>query len=102
MFLTPSLIENAIQRARQIPRTEALKKVIRAKTSQRPVFVVSYDPRLPSITKIGNRHWRTMKQDPYVAEVFTVPPSIAYKRPQHIKDKITRTTRLGLKCQTPV
>ena len=29
-------------------------------------------------------------EDPYLAEVFPVPPLIAYKRPQNIKDKIIR------------
>ena len=86
----PGLIDSAINRAKQIPRTEALKKVERAKTSKRPVFVVSYDPRLPSITKIVTRHWRTMHQDPYLADVFPLPPLVAYRRPPNIRDKLIR------------
>ena len=84
------LINSAIERARQIPRKEALKKVVRNKESQRPVFVISFDPRLPSISKIISRHWRTMKQDPYLAQVFPQPPLVAYKRPANIKDKLVR------------
>ena len=83
------LINSAIQRARQTPKRESLKKVMRNKESQRPVFVISFDPRLPLISKIVSRHWRTMKQDPYLAQVF---PLVAYKRPANIKDK------LGLSC----
>ena len=86
----PGLIDSAINRAKQIPRTEALKKVERAKASKRPVFVVSYDPRLPSITKIVTRHWRTMHQDPYLADVFPLPPLVAYRRPPNIRDKLIR------------
>ena len=74
----PGLIDSAINKAKQIPRTEALKKVERATSSKRPVFVVSYDPRLPSITKIVTRHWRTMHQDPYLAYVFPLPPIVAH------------------------
>ena len=84
------VIDYAIGRARKVPRTEALKKVIRPKNSQRPVFVINYDPRLPSVTQIVGRHWRTMKQDPYLAEIFPLPPLVAYKRPPNIKDKLIR------------
>ena len=72
------VINNAIQKARKISRPEALKKVVKIQNSQRPVFTVSFDPRLPSISKIVNRHWRTMRQDPYLAQVFPQPPLIAY------------------------
>ena len=47
----PGLIDAAIEKARAIPRAEALKKVNPEKQSKRPVFVVTYDPRLPSIYK---------------------------------------------------
>ena len=42
------------------------------------------------MTQIIRRHWRTMNQDPYLAEVFPQPPLVAYKRPQNIKDKLIR------------
>ena len=83
-------VKAAIDRARMIPRPEALKQVVRNKTSRRPVFVITYDPRLPSITGIIKKHWRTMTQDPYLAEVYPIPPLIAYKRPPNIKDKLIR------------
>ena len=79
-----------IKKARQVKRTEALKKVVKEQKSRRPVFVISYDPRLPSITKIVGRHWRTMKQDTYLAEVFPLPPLVAYRRPPNIKDHLIR------------
>ena len=50
----PKLIDSAIQKAREIARTEALKRVCRQKTTSRPVFVMSFDPRLPSIPAIVN------------------------------------------------
>ena len=39
------LIDSAIQRA----RPEALKRVVREKGDLRPVFAISYDPRLPAL-----------------------------------------------------
>ena len=36
----PGVIHNAIDKARLIPRAEALKRVVRKKTSKRPVFAI--------------------------------------------------------------
>ena len=84
------MINAAIQKARKISRSEALKKVVKVKESQRPVFVIAFDPRLPSISQIVSRHWRTMRQDPYLAQVFPQPPLVAYKRPANLRDKLIR------------
>ena len=87
------MIDNAISPARSIPRSEAIKKVARdtEPTNRRPVFVVSWDPRLPSIPALTQKHWRTMTtQDPYLQEVFPEPPLIAYKRQKNISDYIIR------------
>ena len=86
----PGIIDAAITRAKAIPRSEALKRVDRSKTTNRPVFVVRFDRRLPSVTQITKRHWRTMVQDPYLKSVFPEPPLIAYTRPQTIRDKLIR------------
>ena len=45
-------INGAIDKATNIPRSDALKKVMKSKTSDRPVFVISFDPRLPPISNI--------------------------------------------------
>ena len=87
----PKIIDSAIERARNVPRNEALKKVNKEKTSSRPVFVMHFDPRLPSIPAIIQKHWRTMTQDPRLKEVFPAPPLVAYKRPQNIKEKLIRS-----------
>ena len=86
----PGLIDAAIEKAKAIPRDEALKKVNPEKQNKRPVFVVTYDPRLPSISNIVQKHWRTMTKDPYLKQVFQEPPLIAYKRPKNIKDLIIK------------
>ena len=91
MDYKPKIIDSAIEKARNVPRIEALKKVPKEKTSSRPVFVMQFDPRLPSIPAIIKRHWRTMTQDPRLKEVFPAPPLVAYKRPQNIKEKLIRS-----------
>ena len=85
------IINMAIERARKIPRKEALKKVERNKNeADRIVFVVLYDPRLPSIPAIVNRHWRVMCQDPYLKKVYPAPPLVAFRRQRNIREKLIR------------
>ena len=62
----PNGIKNSgISKARLIPRDKALKSVSRIKLNTRPVFVVLWDPRLPSIPDLTKKHWRSMTgQDP--------------------------------------
>ena len=85
------IVDAALNKARQIPRSVALRKVVRnSPLSRRPIFVVSWDPRLPSVSAITNKHWRTMTQDPLMKEIFSEPPLIAYKRQRNIGDKIFR------------
>ena len=86
------IINSAIDKARSIPRDKALKQVNRSKLSTRPVFMVSWDPRLASISDVTRKHWRVMSgQDPYLQEVFPEPPLVAYKRQTNIRDKVIKT-----------
>ena len=79
-----NIIDQAIDKVKSIPRSKALQYVKRKENSKRPVFAISYDPRLPSISAIQNHHWRSMvSQDPYLREVFPLPPLTAYKRPKN-------------------
>ena len=81
------LVNTALDKARMISRNTALKRVIRKKqrAKQRPVFALKYDPRLPSITNIQAKHWRSMtNQDQYLAKVFPEPPLTAFKRQKNL------------------
>ena len=84
------MINAAISRARSIPRNEALKKVLKAKNSDRPVLTIQYHPALPSLAKIINRHYRTMTLDPHMKSVFPQPPLVAYKRQKNLREYLIR------------
>ena len=87
------IVNAAIEKARNIPRAVASRRVERdnLQTSRRPVFVVSWDPRLPSVSSISQQHWRSMtSQDNLMRETFPEPPLIAYKRQRNIGDSIIR------------
>ena len=85
------VIDGAIAKARAIPRQEALRRVPRQHTTSRPTFVVSYDPRLPSISNITRKHWRAMNnQDDYLGSVFPEPPIVSYSRQKNIGESKIR------------
>ena len=85
------LIDNAIARAGAIPRSKALERVEKSNNGKRrPVLSVEYHPSLPALSSILKRHWRVMSQDPYLKEVFPLPPIVAYIRPANLKDKPIR------------
>ena len=87
----PKIIDAAINRARGVKRSEALKKVVKDKTSDRPVFSVLFDPRLPSIPGIVQRHYRSMvSNDNHLKEVFPKPPLVAFRRPKNIREMIIK------------
>ena len=86
----PNIIKSAIDRARLISREDALKKVIRKSDDRRQVFVLTYDPRLPSANQIAKKHWRVMVQDPVLREIFPAPPLIAYRRQKNVREFVIR------------
>ena len=55
------VINVAFARAKELDRTETLKKVERKDSGPNRVkFVIEYDPRLPHISKILNQQWKVM------------------------------------------
>ena len=91
------MINCAIEKARKIPRFKALKEKVQNLSDRRPVFVVTYDPRLPNIPAIQRKHWRAMVgMDQYMSEVFPEPPLTAFKRPKNIKEYLVRAKVPGL------
>ena len=87
------LVDSALNKAKLVPRLTALKRVIRkkVKNKQRPVFAVKFDPRLPAISNIQTKHWRSMTfQDQYMGEVFPQPPLTAFKRQKNLRDILVR------------
>ena len=84
-------VDSAIKRAKKIPRKVALKAVTKSKQTQGPVFAHTYDPRLPSISQIQAKHYRSMTaKNTYLAEVFKRPPITAYRRQPNLRNFLIR------------
>ena len=97
---TPGIIDAAIARAKAVPREQALKCVLRQKHTNRPVFVVTFDPRLPSIPKITRKYWRYLvSQDKHMETVFPEAPLVAFRRQRNIREEIIRA-KVAPKMQT--
>ena len=87
------LVNSAIEKARAVPREKALRRMIRKKQKEQkiPIFSIKYDPRLPSISNLQAKHWRSMTfQDQYMKEVFPEPPLTAYRRQKNLKYLLIR------------
>ena len=88
---TPGVIDAAIAKARAVPREVALRRVSRQTDTDRPVYVVGYNPQLSSIPNIVQKHWRSMVvQDQYLEDVFKEPPMVAFKRNKNMKEILVR------------
>ena len=64
--------------------------MVKEKSQQKSLFAITYDQRLPSVSNIIQKHLRSIIQDPYLEEVFPLPPLVAYKRQPNIKVKVIR------------
>ena len=84
------IIDQAFERARKIPREEALKKVIKS-TDNREVLAVTYHPGLPSVANVMRKHWEVMcDQNVNLKDCFTKPSMVAYKRGKNLRDELVR------------
>ena len=61
-----------------------LKKIHKKKETGRPVLATLYDPRLPALQNIQDKHWRSM------AQVFPEPTLVGFRRQRNLKDHIIR------------
>ena len=79
------IIEDAFNKVRDIPRQEALKKVVRNRTSDREPFCVTYHPALPSVAQTVRNHHRVMtSQSEVLKRCFDQPSIIAYQGGQSL------------------
>ena len=83
----PGMIDAAISKARAVPREKALKHVVQKVSDRRPVFVVTYDPRLPSIPAIQHNIGE------YLIRAKVPPPKSRSKR------EIKGMTKCNKPCQ---
>ena len=95
-----SLVEAQYERVRKLQgdnyferRKFALEKRIRQKQSDRVIAVFDFNPVLPSIGGVLNKHWRTMVSDnPELKEPFPEPPMPALRQGPSLRRILCKST----------
>ena len=88
---SPDMLDRELSKARAVPREAALKKVVKNQQTKRPVFAVTHDPRLPSVSNLQAKHWRAMvSRNQYLKEVFPAPALTAYRRQPNLRSYLIR------------
>ena len=85
-------VEDAIQKVQGLARDDMLYKVERAdKNSNRVRAVFRYDRRLPNISAILIKNWKTMVEDDRrLKDVFPEPPMACFTRGKNIREEVCR------------
>lgn len=97
-----NIISSAISRLSATSREEALKKVfVDRSQNDKVTFVIPFDPRLPKISEIANRHFNLLKSDKSCEKIFQAGVQVAYKRHPNIKEILCRATIPPWKKRAP-
>ena len=84
-----AFIEQQIARATSISRSDALQ-YNRRKTSNRTPFILTYNPSLPSISSIIQKHFNLLQSSNRCKNTFKEPPVVAYRRSPNLRDLLIR------------
>ena len=84
-----TFLKTQIQRASDVPRTDALKNKPRIQTETIP-FVITYNPALPNIARIIHQHSNVFYSSDRCRNVFKNLPLVAYRRYKNINDILVR------------
>ena len=86
-----NVVMQAVTRAQNVPRTSALLSSEKSMDTSRPRAVLTYHPHNLPIKRIILDKWSSLQQDDEAKVIFSVPPSIAYRRPVNIRDSVVRS-----------
>jgi peptide-methionine (R)-S-oxide reductase len=84
-----NIINTAISKAKTIDRSEILKRRQHTK-NDRVVMAITFNPKLPSVSKIIKKHWITITHDPLMKKVFPKPPMLTFKQPRKLRRMLLR------------
>ena len=101
---TEQLVDSEITQALNIPRERALNlNQSVKKKNERPVYVSTYDPRLPIINKSIQKPWKTSCfLDSNFKKSFPDPPMVAFKKHRNIRSFLIRAKVSSKHNQRPL
>ena len=87
-----TFLKTQIQRASDVPCTDALQNKPRTQTETIP-FVITYNPGLPDIARIIHQHSNVLYSSDRCRNVFKNRPLVAHRRCKNISDILAGTHR---------
>ena len=79
-------VKQQIDRARQIPREQALQEHKRDNKCDRIPFVITYNPAQPDIQKILHNKQPLLHSSDRFKEIFKETPVVVYRRSPNLRD----------------
>ena len=82
-----------IRHIKNIPfneRKEALKRKVKIKQPDKLIFATQYSDDINRIKRIFKKHWKLIKNNTLLNQIFPAPPVIAYKANPSLKKKLVR------------
>ncbi|XP_069582906.1 uncharacterized protein [Ranitomeya imitator] len=98
-----SIIKNALQQTKSIPRTQLLKPRNR-KVDNELRYITTFHNHWKEVSELFRRHWNILKTDPKVTDLVPERPLITARRAPNLRDSLSRshfikpTLKLGRGC----
>ena len=85
---TKGCINDAINKASQVPRREAIMEKLEQNKLDRVPFVITYNPLLPNIPKLLQESQTILNASEKCSEVFKNTPLVSYRRGKNLNDML--------------
>jgi hypothetical protein len=84
-----NIINSAFTKIKTLDRNKLLERR-QNKTNNRVVLAITFNPKLPSVSQIIKKHWKSLTKDPLMKKVFPLPPMLAFKQPPNLRKMLVR------------
>ena len=98
------MVVNSIDKVKNLRRDDILEKVVQTDNNQNRVRAVfRYDRRLPDVSSILKRNWKTMVSDDMrLLKVFPEPPMVCFTRGKNLREEICQAKLPPTRLARPV
>ena len=84
------MVDNAITKVKQLKREDILQRVTREDNNLGRVrAVLRFDRRMPNVSDIMKKNWKTMvNDDKRLLKVFPQPPMVCFTRGKNLREEL--------------
>lgn len=87
----PRVIDDAVQKAKTLNRTDLLAKRTPQQCPQRTNLCLTYSANFPNINKILKRHYNILEQSERLKRAFPSSPGVVYRRSRNLRDTLVKS-----------